>query len=191
MVENAGAKPERGHIAYRINDEDVIVDVGGSWDEFASENDSPDIMAKNVLGRKIWDFISDETLRHLYSQIITKVRNGTAMKFDFRCDAPDERRYLRMSIEPATGGSVQFETRQIQVTPRPPSVEFAAGTAGTGATVIACSWCNRIRTDEEEWVELEDAVERLQLFAVNPRPTLSHGICGVCKTNVMQRLLAS
>ena len=42
-----------------------------------------------------------------------------------------------------------------------------------------CGWCDRFVVDGE-WVEVEEAARRLELFATRELPALSHGICPHC-----------
>lgn len=180
--------PIAGIITYQIDAADKLVSIGGAWNKFARENNAVELAAANVLGRSLWEFVKDETVRHLYGQILKKVRAGRVMKFDFRCDAPAEQRHLRMVIEPADHGSVQFQTRPIKIHPRPAGIEFSLSCGSLIDPVIACSWCNRIRTSDREWVELEKAVEIMKLFAVAPNVVLSHGICTSCRDRVMEEI---
>ncbi len=42
-----------------------------------------------------------------------------------------------------------------------------------------CGWCDRFEVDGE-WVEVEEAARRLELFNRSELPALSHGICPDC-----------
>ena len=42
-----------------------------------------------------------------------------------------------------------------------------------------CGWCDRFEVDGE-WVEVEEAAQRLELFDRAELPTISHGICPDC-----------
>jgi hypothetical protein len=46
-------------------------------------------------------------------------------------------------------------------------------------TLTMCGWCDRFEVDGE-WVEVEEAAKRLELFSRPELPTLSHGICPDC-----------
>jgi hypothetical protein len=45
--------------------------------------------------------------------------------------------------------------------------------------VEMCGWCDRFEVDGE-WVEVEEAARRLELFNRAELPALSHGICPTC-----------
>ncbi len=65
------------------------------------------------------------------------------------------------------------------------------GNSGLGAIVVACSWCNKIKTAENVWKEVEYAVPDLRLFEVDAVPRLSHGMCEDCRKAVIQKLEGS
>ena len=52
-------------ILYRLNDRDEIVFVNDVWSEFATANDGRHLVPSQVLGRSLWDFITDLTTRQL------------------------------------------------------------------------------------------------------------------------------
>ena len=47
-----------------------------------------------------------------------------------------------------------------------------------------CAWCDRFLVDGE-WVEVEEAAERLELFRRSEMPTLDHGICPQCSGQLL------
>jgi hypothetical protein len=47
------------------------------------------------------------------------------------------------------------------------------------STLTMCGWCDRFEVDGE-WVEVEEAARRLELFNRPELPALSHGICPDC-----------
>jgi hypothetical protein len=50
--------------------------------------------------------------------------------------------------------------------------------------VEMCGWCDRFEVDGE-WVEVEEAAKRLQLFNRPTLPALSHGICPDCNAMLL------
>jgi hypothetical protein len=49
----------------------------------------------------------------------------------------------------------------------------------SGDVLMVCSWCKAVEAGHV-WVEVEQAVERLDLFAPEALPPISHGICPDC-----------
>lgn len=173
-----------GGVRYRVNDRDRIVFLDEGWDVFACANDGPDLTGANVLGRSLWDFISDATTRRLYETILGRVRRGLPARFPFRCDGTSRRRWLEMAISPLEAGAVEFSTRAVRWEEREPIPLLARKEVRSDELLRSCAWCNRVHV-EREWEEVETAVQRLRLFELSRLPQLTHGICGPCLQNLM------
>lgn len=180
-------QPEE-HILYRIDKLDLIEFIEGAWDAFTIANGAPQLVSVDMVGRSIWDSISNETIRHIYKQIIDRARAGETIQVDFRCDSPELRRYLQMRISPCGEGSVQFETRTIRIEDiakpaDPPNLKGFAGNL-----LVTCSWCQKYKTGENAWHDVADAIRILDLFELVPIPHLSHGMCAECFESVLKRI---
>lgn len=80
----------QNNIRYCIDAADEIVAVSGDWDRFARENDAPpELLSGSILHRRFWDFVSGDTLTHVYRRMFAKVRAGESLDFSFRCDRQD------------------------------------------------------------------------------------------------------
>ncbi|MEZ5501851.1 MAG: hypothetical protein R3E50_04035 [Halioglobus sp.] len=179
-------------IRYRVNAQDVVVEINGAWKDFAVENDQPSLGASLVLGRPIWQFIAGMELRHLYELVVARVRQkGESVTLPFRCDAPDSRRYMEMSIRPLPDNGVEYETRLLRLEQRPVAGLLAAGNERSESLLAICSWCKRVQVTEGEWVEVEEAVSRLDLFQRDLLPPITHGICPDCRATLMQAAQAN
>jgi hypothetical protein len=180
-----------GPILYRIDARDQIVFVNDGWDAFAFSNDAPEMAARNVLDRDLWDFVSGATLRHLYQLILQRVRNGDSLKFDLRCDSPGLRRFLDIFITPLENGFVQFETRTLRTEKRDTQKLFTKHRSLSGIQLQMCSWCNKIKVGGELWLEIEQAIKALGLFEEEEEaPDVSHGICQPCCNAVLRQTQA-
>ena len=181
--------PERENLlSYRIDNRDVLVSVFNYWDRSAIRDGASELASDAILGRNLWDFVSGDAIRHIYKKILERVRSGETLDFDFRCDAPDERRFLSIRISPAENGEVEFETRTIRLEQRPAQDIFLRHTDFTDQLVVACSWCKKIRTHGEVWQEIEQAVVILELFKSEPVPQLSHGMCPDCYEAALKKV---
>lgn len=167
-------------VRYRIDDRDTIVFVDETWDRFAESNDGAEITSSLILGRSLWDFISDEATLQLYQHLVARIRQGRQAKFDFRCDSPSCRRHLAMTIHALPAGSIEFSTQCLRIEERPPMALLARGTTRSVESLRVCAWCNRIDLSSAEWLEVEVAVERLKLFESSQLPQLTHGMCMAC-----------
>lgn len=174
-------------ITYRVNDRDEIIYVNEAWDRFAEANAGQGITSEQILGRRLWDFITDPTTRELYRQVLSRTRDARPVRFNFRCDSPDCRRLLVMDAERREDGTVEFRTRTLLQESREPVPLLAANGTRSGELVRVCGWCKRVFVGGA-WEDVEVAVERLQLFEHAILPSLTHGICDACYARLMDTL---
>lgn len=167
-------------IVYHINNADAIIYVNEQWDTFALFNEGAEVSSSKVLGKSLWEFITDSTVRTIYRDVLAKIRSGNSIDFEFRCDAPAFRRYLSMHIAMLNPSVVAFTTRTLLIEVRPP-VSFldSRAASATDTFVCSCSWCKKIRIDNV-WVELETALRELELLKHPATPKITHGICDDC-----------
>ena len=176
-------------IQYRINAQDIILEVNEAWMEFTATNGVSTLHPPQVLGKSLLDFISGSAMGALYTVILNRVRQTqTPLVLPFRCDAPAVRRFMELTIHPLPTHEVVFITHLLKRESRAPIALLAAARACNRAFLTICSWCNRIRLTEQEWVEVEDAIMRLALFQVDVLPQITHGICQECYAVVLQTM---
>ncbi len=175
-------------VRYQINDQDEIVFVDEAWDQFAVSNDGDEVIANSVLGRVLWDFISDEVTRQLYRQIVARVRQGNHTQYKLRCDSPSCRRQMEMTIQATETGHIEFVTRILKEEVRSPPALLARETPRSSEWIRACSWCNRIEVESEIWMEVESAVEHLGIFDETGAPQVTHGMCEDCLARINSSL---
>jgi hypothetical protein len=165
-----------------INDADKIVHVNDDWMAFARENGAPQLTASLVLDRPIWSFIQGQETRYLYKQIFRRVRAGKSpVKFPFRCDSPDCRRFMEMQLSLLPGNAIQFMAHMLREewrdlvdlldSPRDIPLEF----------LKICSWCKKIYIPGRNWGEIEAAIAALDLFGHHQMPRMTHTICDSCR----------
>lgn len=174
-------QPSTG-VRYAINADDNICSFDEGWVQFASANDGPELAQPAIIGKSLWKYISDETTLKLYQQIVSRVREGRSARFSLRCDGPDCRRLLEMTVRAGEGNTVEFETRIVQLEQRAPVTLLSRNTPRSTRLLRVCAWCNRIETESGtgQWAEVEDAIEHLRLFELPIPPQLTHGICETC-----------
>ena len=174
-------------LIYRINHRDEIVFVNDEWDSFAVANAGEAVTSAQVLQRPIWSFISDQTTRELYRQMLTRVRGGSSLQFSFRCDSPTCRRLLEMKVNPLEKGAVEFVTRTLWAEERPAPALLEPGAARSDAWLRMCSWCEKVWSGEA-WAEIEDAIADSRLFEQPLMPSMTHAICELCRHKMMDTL---
>ena len=83
---------------------------------FAKENGAPEL-AESV-GRSLWDFIADDSTRRLYARIHQHVRmTGRTAGVRFRCDAPNLKRYMSLTISLGDKSALLYRSQLLKVEP--------------------------------------------------------------------------
>jgi len=174
-------------ITYAIDRVDDITAVGESWDTFVDANDGT-TQAADTVGRSLWDFVSHDTTRHVYRDLIARVRTGKRLAFSYRCDSPTRRRFMRMTMSPGPDGTVTFNSEVLRTEPRVAPLVAISPEIQTGDLLRVCGWCKRVAVTDKEWVEVEMAVDRLRILADDPPVGVTHGMCPACFTRVMKEV---
>jgi hypothetical protein len=176
-------------VVYLVDPSDALVSVNPAWSTSAVSGDAPGLAGPEVIGRSLWEFVSDGTTRQLYRAMLDRVRTTRRpIAFHFRCDTPAMQRLLRMQLSPEPGGVVRFEVHKVAERSRPPVALLNPKTPRSTAIVRICGWCKRLPLPDDGWVEVEAAVDHLDLLDSPVLPALSHGMCPDCYRTVMQAL---
>lgn len=165
---------------YRIGPDDRIVQVDEEFARFARENGVPDL-ARAAVGSLLWEHMTGAGVEALYRQLLERVReDARTIRVPFRCDAPDERRFMSLAIGPGeTPGGIGFEAYLIRAERRDPVALWDSTALRDDESLLAtCAWCKRVRLGE--WIDAEVAVVQLRLFERTLVPALTHGICEEC-----------
>lgn len=178
---------KEGNIVYRINPEHKIVFVNEYWYQFASENNAPELTAASVLDQSLWSFLRHGDSRDIYTEILKKFHPNKNVVFRFRCDSPDYKRLLEMNISADDNGEIQFETRILQIEKLRKENFVDSEFGRTSEMLRVCSWCKRFDVGQENWEEIEKAVNSLGFFENNGLPQLTHGMCQSCYEQVRRQ----
>jgi hypothetical protein len=170
---------------YRVDAQDRITFVDANWLAFAAKNGLPALTAEAVMGKELWDFISDQTSRQFYKMFAGKAREtGHIIAVPFRCDSPTQRRFMKMFIVPQPEGALEFRSLLEREEVRPRVDLFDANAPRSSEYITVCAWCKRAKASA--WMEAEEAVQELQLFNRTHLPQISHGICPDCKAALLR-----
>ena len=168
-------------LSYAIDEQDRLIRVDDGYYRFAEENGWDG--AGDSLGRLLWDFVAGHDVRKLQRLLLRRVRDELHdVELPFRCDSPELRREMDVRITADRSGRVVlFSARLRSEQPRDePQPLFDPSVPRDDADFLPmCAWCDRFLVDGE-WVEVEEAAKRLQLFRRSELPTLDHGICPRC-----------
>ena len=174
-----------GAVEYCIDASDVVVAVDAGWRRFARDNGAPELADPDPT-RTVWDSFADDGTRDLWRAIVTQVRaTGVTARVPLRCDGPDARRFLDMTVTSEGAGRVRFRSVLVFEDARP-TVELLAADAvreGGAPAVELCSWCAR-GLDGQRWVTVDELVLRHRLLEGPPSPPVHHGICPRCRNDM-------
>lgn len=164
-----------------------ITAVNDEWVEFACENGAPELASAAVIGRALWEFIEGRETRHISRLLLDKaIRSGKGLTIPYRCDSPELRRFMEMEIVPVDNGFVEFRSRILKVERRAPVLLLDPHAGRSDEFLTICSWCRRARI-ASMWIELDEAVKKLDLFSSASLPQLTHGMCEDCNKLVRDK----
>ncbi|MCG6969794.1 MAG: hypothetical protein LJE85_08520 [Gammaproteobacteria bacterium] len=178
-------------VIYRIDANNQLIDVDENWDRFALANDSPQLVRALVVRKPLFELISDPLSGHLYKLLIERVKHtGKTISFKFRCDSPAMRRYMHMEmVRQVENDGVCFKSTTEREEPREPVELLAPHAKRSDDLVIICSWCKRVKVSEDQWLDIEQGIQRLGLFDAEVLPQLSHGMCPDCNKSIWSNLI--
>ena len=176
-------------LSYTLDATDTIVAVGGKWNEFALQNDGPDIVSEKVIGKKLDQFVhGDETLMFVRTMIMSARVLKRPVVRPYRCDSPSVKRFMEMKVEPKDLGAVDVMHRELRSEPSKNTVRVAGAPMGAvGVFIKRCSICNQVHA-KDVWSELDDAIaaERLTL-PESQALRVVYGVCPSCLSSMAAR----
>ena len=94
---------------HQIDSEDIIIHVDEVWLVFGRANWINRLTAKDIVGTSLWEFISGVDAIHLWKNLLAAVRKSAkSVSLPYRCDSPQTKRYMSMSIVPLSDGIIEF-----------------------------------------------------------------------------------
>lgn len=175
-------KPKQ-ELYYRLDPKDLIIEVGGPWDDFAKRNNGFRILAGQIEGQNLFSHITGDSTQMLMDVLLAKVRrHQNPVTHPYRCDSPTLKRFMEMTIEPDTYGFLNLRHRLLKSEPIASWAVVDAVVPGrTGQSiVIRCSMCNSVRMGKE-WVELETATQQ-GLTIEQGVMRVAYGVCSNCRS---------
>lgn len=166
-----------------------------AWLEFARQNWRADFSPHSLLGATWRAQIADRATLHLYDRLVERALElGRPLTVSFRCDAPDLRRYMQMSLLPLPDGGLEWASRLLRQEPRPPVLLPEVDPVLATELVVMCSWCKKVRVPDwpglatlqaGDWVEVEAVMSFFSEAHAGFYPELSHGACPACYQRIM------
>jgi hypothetical protein len=177
-------------LIYVLDEVDRIVSLNENWLAFAKGNNaSLSCHPDRIINTSIWLYVDGIETKYLYDIIMKYVReSGASVSFPFRCDAPDRRRYLEMTISYMNYGRLEFATRLMREELRDPVDLITPDFPRSEEILIICSLCKRVELPGQRWEEVEAAITELELFDNPQLPMISHGLCPECLSHAMSKV---
>ena len=166
---------------YVLDGKDVIVDVNDAWNNFAKDNDAPELVSEHVVGSSLVDYVTGDITKMFVQTVLQNVRTiGDPIHRPYRCDSPSLKRYMEMSIEP-DGRHLQLTHRVLKMENTACTVHFnTPPTPDTPQTTSRCSSCGRVEAQKAVWVEADDLCTP-DHGANDVTVTVQYTICPVCE----------
>ena len=171
-------------VVYHIDADYRLCLINRAWDAFAAANNGDHLYAVDTIGRSFWELIADAEMSVRYRTLFTIVRADRPISLTLRCDAPDRRRLLDLQLHHVHDGLIACVSGVVADTRRPAVRLLDRTLPRGGGQMQICSWCARLATRTDQWMEVEDAVQILGIDAATVLPQLVYTTCMAC-----QRLL--
>jgi hypothetical protein len=167
-------------VSYRLDDQDRIVEVDSNWDRIALENDGEAVVADRILGTKLYAHVTDEPSRMFVWTMLDSVRklHRPSVKF-YRCDSPDLKRHMQMTILPETGGGLLVQHRLIRTEKVPLRVRFAGPSGARSKLILRCTMCVKLKI-EGVWIA-PDAAVLAGVSQADGTVRVAYSICEDCR----------
>lgn len=178
--------PPTSILIYRIDAEDRLSFVNPAWQASAVAAGAEGLQAERVVGRTLWSYFEDETVKAIYRRLVERARGGRAVKFTYRCDKPDVYRSFLLRIEKTPTGEVEFVSVPLEERTRPSVALLEPDSPRDGRQLRMCSWCQRVELPVNFWVPIEEAAAMAGILEADRLPQLTHGVCGDCQRRVGQ-----
>ena len=113
-------------LSYWIDENNIIRQVDASWDSaMDSKSWSERASSKSVIGKSLFEFICDDVTRMYIAAMIDTVRVIPQSLFrPYRCDTPEAKRYMQMTVSPGENGWLKVSHEQLRIEPLPQKVSF-------------------------------------------------------------------
>ena len=137
----------------------------------------------DIIGHNLFNFISGAEVRDIYRKFHERIlETGRSLTFDYRCDSPETRRDMRMSLT-FDNNRVRYESVVLKETLRP--VALPSPTAST--IIPVCSNCNQYRypASSREWKEIDTILSEPGL---PEQFNFTHTFCEPCSERFLEEI---
>lgn len=170
-------RPALPHLRYVINMDGVLTKVEAEYLLSGTGYEVQSYRLASCVGSDLMSFVSGETTRRFWQRIFEKVRRTqVATVVRYRCDAPDLKRFMSVSIAPGPEGSLTLSHFVDRTEPLPVALRFSTERAPERTR---CSLCNDVRHGGA-WLSPEMAWGLGLLRSGSPN-LVNYAVCGSCQ----------
>lgn len=178
VADKLPAPPEE-MIIYEVDEENIITRIDADWKVFAESNGAPELNEANVIGKSLLHFISGNVTKKFWSDLLQHVRTANSPHtFNYRCDAPNIKRYMKLDILPLTAGHLRLISTLLHSKPRSLQIYFRRVQQRSSRSLVRCSMCNKVAYNKQ-WIEGEELNRGIKTTL-----EVTYGICPVFHVNI-------
>lgn len=179
-------------VCYVCDFDGTFLQVGAeNWDTAAAERNAAHLQADKLVGTNLFSFIAGEEVKDAYYGYFRDLQQGRTkeISFEYRCDAPDVRREMRMCLSAVSDSgrpvAVLSQSLTLSETMRPvvslfdtAYLQSLAGSRNDLPILRMCSYCHDVKVSgaADEW----RSPEAYYRAGGTSQVRISHGICPAC-----------
>lgn len=171
---------------YWLDIKDRIIRTNLIWDNFAEDNEGgARSFSDEIIGKSLFSFISGDATKMFVSTMIQRVRiTKKRLDVDYRCDSPEMKRFMKMTIVPEEGELIRVENSLEKEEPFENSIKFKY--KRREHLVKRCSMCQKLNHNNK-WFEPEEFAATLNVKLDEEIPVI-YTVCENCRRNLEQRV---
>lgn len=176
VVNNESAETVE-RLEYLLDQDNIITAIEGEWDEFAINNGGIAVLAEDVIGQPLCNYISGKVTKQHWLNFFEHVRTSKrSASLDFRCDAPLLKRFMRITAIPDVNGQLRILSELLRSEPTVRQVLLSASAQRSKYTLVRCSQCNRL-LHQGLWQEAGEVSQAKACWHWQ----VTYGICPDCQ----------
>jgi len=170
-------------LSYWVDKKNTIQKVNDSWDQaMDAESWSHRAASFNIIGQNILDFIVDDITRMYVASMLDAVRVcAKPLVRPYRCDSPECKRYMQMTVTPDADGLVRVSHELIKTEQLKQKAYFFNDQTNKNFSAhhVRCSLCNKLKKiGSSNWEDVDKLSDRGQMMQKG-NPVL-YGVCPKC-----------
>jgi hypothetical protein len=178
-------------IVYEVDGDDRLCALNPAWAEFAEANGATGLIPEQVLGQSLWSFIVGEETATLYRSLLEVLRRTQRpITFHYRCDSPDMRRFMCMTVTATGQRHIVFESVLVRAEQRDRAVHLHYAGIAANPMALRCSMCNRLKFGGV-WMDVAEAFRQGEVLNTEIALRIAYTICPSCGDTIKSMCFTS